>query len=180
LDLGRSSYPYHLDPGFPAAKPRHSRDCLRQSGHQSCGVGSFRVLAQSPLPVHASSTLTRPPVRRVLHHPIDGGPEERRRPPKTSNNERRPYLRFIANFISKPVSRTSRLAMLEMTRQICNDSTPDFVYQARGHGSPLYFEPVTGLLVLAVRGRSGAICSISFRRGPDHKAGGASIVNASA
>ena len=36
------------------------------------------------------------------------------------------------------------------------------------------------LAVPAVRGRSGAIVSISCRRGPDHNAGGASISNANA
>ena len=45
---------------------------------------------------------------------------------------------------------------------------------------PLDIRPVAGLLVLAVHGRSGAICVIPFRRGPDHNAGGASIVNANA
>jgi hypothetical protein len=49
-----------------------------------------------------------------------------------------------------------------------------------GQEFPLSFRPVDGLFVAAVRGRRGATCSISCRRGPDHKAGGASIVKAKA
>jgi len=52
--------------------------------------------------------------------------------------------------------------------------------QREGQEFPLSPAPVDGLFVTAVRGRRGGICSISRRRGPDHSAGGASIVNANA